>query len=383
MTIDSRIWDRNSRSGRYGRTRPDPRGLPAVRRDAGCLRAERDRTGGPRAAFRRTWARSASRSTTGRPRTPCRRPVTPLARPDCLAGRDAEVRARVVDSRHPIRRSCSSAAGRRLPRFPARSGAATSTPRRPAAAMREGPPEFVVAVFRGGNAVTFPGGERRARLELHRPSPGGGCDGAPDRRSRCSTRHGAPRLTFTRIGDAGRRGLFQVGRMSGRPVFHLALPVDDNGWSPPDYAASLVVRDRIPERREDDRRAPVVRVGLAVSGPPGAARDTDGGRRYQLERAVPVDSTWSERSSRWLGVPRGSGVLLPQGFPGEWNYWVGPAEAGRRGRCPRLERLERLQLSLRREDGVGHRRELRHRGGMGDSSRSSRPRAKFEGEGSR
>jgi hypothetical protein len=46
-------------------------------------------------------------------------------------------------------------------------------------------------------------------------------------------------------------------------------------------------------------------------------------------------------------------VLLPEGFPGEWNYWVGPA-AGRGGSAdrPRLDHLERLQLSLRREDGV-------------------------------
>jgi hypothetical protein len=46
-------------------------------------------------------------------------------------------------------------------------------------------------------------------------------------------------------------------------------------------------------------------------------------------------------------------VKLPQGFPGEWNYWVGPAEdRGGAGDGPRLERVERLQLSLRREQGT-------------------------------
>jgi hypothetical protein len=52
----------------------------------------------------------------------------------------------------------------------------------------------------------------------------------------------------------------------------------------------------------------------------------------------------------------GRGVLLPQGFPGEWNYWVGPA-AGRGGPGDRLrlEHLERLQFSLRREEGVASR----------------------------
>jgi hypothetical protein len=69
--------------------------------------------------------------------------------------------------------------------------------------------------------------------------------------------------------------------------------------------------------------------------------------------AVPVDSTWSEQSVPLAAFTAGRGVLLPQGFPGEWSYWVEPA-AGRGGSVdrPRLGRVERLQLSLRREDGV-------------------------------
>ncbi|HWB40445.1 MAG TPA: hypothetical protein VG500_04255, partial [Gemmatimonadales bacterium] len=62
---------------------------------------------------------------------------------------------------------------------------------------------------------------------------------------------------------------------------------------------------------------------------------------------------WSERALPLADFALGRGVLLPQGFPGEWNYWVGAPE-GRGGRAdrPRLERLERLQLSLRPEEGV-------------------------------
>jgi hypothetical protein len=69
--------------------------------------------------------------------------------------------------------------------------------------------------------------------------------------------------------------------------------------------------------------------------------------------AVPVDSTWSEPSLPLSAFTVGRGVLLPEGFPGEWNYWVGPA-AGRGGSGDRLrlDRVERLQFSLRREDGV-------------------------------
>jgi hypothetical protein len=68
---------------------------------------------------------------------------------------------------------------------------------------------------------------------------------------------------------------------------------------------------------------------------------------------VPLDSAWGEKSLPLAGFSASRGVLLPQGFPGEWSYWVGPAAGrGGAGDRPRLERIERLQLSLRREEGV-------------------------------
>ena len=69
--------------------------------------------------------------------------------------------------------------------------------------------------------------------------------------------------------------------------------------------------------------------------------------------ALSVDSSWSERALPLSAFTVGRGVLLPEGFPGEWNYWVGPAAGrGGSGDRPRLDRVERLQLSLRREEGV-------------------------------
>jgi hypothetical protein len=66
-----------------------------------------------------------------------------------------------------------------------------------------------------------------------------------------------------------------------------------------------------------------------------------------------VDSGWTERTLPLATFAIGRGVLLPQGFPGEWSYFVGPA-AGRGGPGDQLrpDRIERLQLSLWREDGV-------------------------------
>jgi len=66
-----------------------------------------------------------------------------------------------------------------------------------------------------------------------------------------------------------------------------------------------------------------------------------------------VDSTWRERAIPLTAFAAGRGVLLPQGFPGEWNYWVGPAAGrGGSGDRPRLDHMERLQISLRKENGV-------------------------------
>jgi hypothetical protein len=166
----------------------------------------------------------------------------------------------------------------------------------------------------------------------------------------------AGRLTFTRIGDAGRRGLFRVAisPATGQPIFHLELPVDTSGWSPVDYTASLVVKTRVLARQETVTGANELRLRLRGLG----ARQTlhvtlmeDDGTSWTA--ALPVDSSWSEQVIPLGSFAIGRAVLLPEGFPGEWNYWVGPA-AGRGGATdrPRLEHLERLQLSLRREEAV-------------------------------
>ena len=288
--------------------------------------------------------------------------VQSLAAPEYVAGRDGEIRARVVDQTPPdsVTLFMRPTAGGFYRGFSMHSaGGYEYAASVPAAALREGPHEFVITLFRGDSAVTFPGGLHLkpwdwdyydhgswkltvvgARMPLELFDPG----------------RDAARLTFTRIGDAGRRGLFRVGlsEATGQPVFHLELPVDASGWSPPDYAASLVIADRIWARQETIAGADSVWLRLRGLGPRQVVHLTlmeDDGTSWSA--ALPVDSTWSERSLPLAAFTSSRGVLLPQGFPGEWNYWVGPA-AGRGGvgDRPRLEHLERLQISLRREDGL-------------------------------
>ncbi len=288
--------------------------------------------------------------------------VQSLAAPEYLAGQAAELRVRIVDAAPPdsatlfVRRT----AGDWYHAVPLRPvGAYEYAATVPGETLREGPSEFVVTVFRPDGPITFP--EELPRMPWSwdyygRASWKLAVVGPRTSIALFAPGEDATRLAFTRIGDAGRRGLFRVGYSpaSGRPVFHLELPVDQSGWSPADYTASLVIKDRIGARRETIAGAEAVQLRLRGLGPRQLLHVTlmeDDGTSWSA--AVPVDSTWSERSVPLSAFAVGRGVLLPQGFPGEWSYWVGPA-AGRGGPSdrPRLDRIERLQLSLRRESGT-------------------------------
>ncbi len=304
--------------------------------------------------------------------------VVPLFAPASLAERDAELYARVVDSIPPdstVLFVRPKAGAFHVGHSMRPSGAYEYVATIPAADLREGPYEVVITVYRGDTATTFPGARHQAPnswsfdnrpswpLEVVEPkTPLRLFDPASD----------AEHLTFSRIGDAGRRGLFHVGLsgITGQPVFHVALPVDSTGSGPADYTASLVISSRVQAKRETIREGQAVHLRLRGLGPHQILHVTlmeDDGTSWSV--AVAVDSTWSEPSLPLSGFAIGRGVLLPEGFPGEWNYWVGPAEGrGGQGDRPRLEHLERLQLSLRREDSLGDSRRVgdSRRGGGGD-----------------
>ncbi len=292
--------------------------------------------------------------------------IESLAAPAFLAGRPIELTARVVDDQPPdsVALWIRPAAGgfyRRYPMAPA--GGYRYRAAIPGETLAEGPYRFVITLYRAGTGTTFPG----ARSE--RPGAWNDYDGAAWSLTMVGEATpvtlfapgtDARRLAFTRIGDAGRLGLFRVGlsEVTGRPVFHLELPVAPNGWSPPDYTASLVIEDRIRARHDAIARAGAVRIRLRGLGPRQTLHltlmEADG---TSWTAPVTVDSGWTERTIPLAAFQAGRGVLLPQGFPGNWSYWVGPA-AGRGGAGDHLRpaELERLQLSLRPEPGPPARR---------------------------
>ncbi|HEY7636967.1 MAG TPA: hypothetical protein VH763_15565 [Gemmatimonadales bacterium] len=286
--------------------------------------------------------------------------VVPLSPSALLTGRDGAFRARVLDTTPPdsavvFVRPRAGVSYRAYSMRPA--GAYEYAAAVPGADLKVGPHEWVVTTYRGITALTFPGGHaetptawnysNRASWKFDVVSPETPLplfDPGTD----------VELLAFSRIGDAGRRGLFHLGlsNLTGRTIFHMTLPVDSSGAGPPDYTASLVIKDRIEARQETVANAKGVRLRLRGIGPHQDVHITlmeDDGTSWTTK--ISVDSTWSELIVPVTRFAIGRGVLLPQGFPGEWNYWVGAAEGrGGPGERMRPEHLERLQLSLRRQD---------------------------------
>ncbi|HMA41837.1 MAG TPA: hypothetical protein VKP10_17335, partial [Gemmatimonadales bacterium] len=288
--------------------------------------------------------------------------VLPLTPPEVLAGREAELRVRVVQLTPPdsvvlFLRPTAAGFYRGFPMRPA--GGYEYSAVLPATALGEGPQEYVVTLFHGDSRLTFPAGLRARPWDwdyYSRESWKLNVVGPRTPLVLFEPGRDAGNLAFSRIGDAGRRGLFRLGmsEATGRVVFHLELPVRPSGAALDDYTASLVVQDRIAARRESIDSAREVQVRLRGLGPRQVLHLTlveDDGTSWSA--AVPVDSVWNERSLRLSDFTIGRAVLLPEGFPGEWNYWVGPA-AGRGGAADhlRLDHVERVQVSLRREEGV-------------------------------
>ena len=191
---------------------------------------------------------------------------------------------------------------------------------------------------------------------------------SPAVRSRRRTPNGSPSPASATPGGEGSSG-WGSRASPADPVFHFPLPVDSSGWSPPDYAASLVIADRIRPRGETDcRRAGGAPSPARTRPTADAAPHADGGRRHQLDRRR-AGRQRLERAgrSRCRRSRPDAGVLLPQGFPGEWNYWVGTGgRSGREGR-PAAARASGAAAALAAagEGPAGPAGGLRRRGGVG------------------
>ena len=239
-----------------------------------------------------------------------------------------------------------------------RAGAYGWTVEVPADSMPEGAYEYVIAVASGRHRSTWPEGTPQRPWDWDfRPGDMWRTSVvAPGTAIRLfAPATDAPRMAFSRIGDAGRSGIFRLltAAESGLPVFRFVLPVRD-GAAPADYTASLVVRDRVAERGTDASRARALRVRLRAIGARQAVHlrlvEEDG---TSWSVPVTVDSAWTDRVIALSDLAVSQAPMLPQGFPGHWNYLMGPAEGrGGAGDAVRPARIERIQFSLRPEAGA-------------------------------
>ncbi|HEX6746934.1 MAG TPA: hypothetical protein VF092_06520 [Longimicrobium sp.] len=292
--------------------------------------------------------------------------VIPAARPQYLAGRPVEIGARVVsDARPDSVLLWVRPAGRGwFQRFPMRAeGAYGYRAVIPADSLGAGPHDYLISVRSGDSTTTFPEGVRRRPWDwdFHTEQMWTTTLVRPETPLRLFfPAQDAPRMAFSRIGDGWRTGIFRIvpSAASGEPAFHFELPVRVGDYDPEDYTASLVVRDLIASRGETAARATGVRVRLRGIGARQRLHLTlmekDG---TSWSAAVSPDTTWRELTIPISEFHAARGVKLPMGYPGTWNYWVGPAAGrGGAGDSIHLPDVERLQLSLRREPGVEIRR---------------------------
>lgn len=278
------------------------------------------------------------------------------AKPEYVAGASIEISARVADTVAPdsvvlsLRRR-DQHFFRRYPMRPAGGyGYAASIP---ADSIGVGPFDYAVTVVSRGIATTFPEGVHKRPWEWNYVGHelGESAVVMPETPlTLFSAGDDATRLAFSRIGDGWREGIYRVltSPADGEPVFHFELP-RVNGRSPDDYTASLVIADRIAARGDAVRQATAVRVRLRAATAGDVVHLTlveRDGSSWGAE--VRADTAWSEPVIPLSDFTPARSAMLPEGFPGEWNYWLS-APAGRQGPgdAIRLDEVERLQLSLR------------------------------------
>lgn len=156
------------------------------------------------------------------------------------------------------------------------------------------------------------------------------------------------KISFSRIGDGYRRGIFRLitTSVSEDGAIQMTLPsyIDK---SLKDYTASVNITKKI--KHVDVEEAESMEV---------LARGLHKNDHFYLTLVESDGTCWSKKiilSPEWKSIKvklsefsPGEGVMLPQGFPGEWNYWF-TKPANRQNGEDRfyLENVEQLQFSIR------------------------------------
>jgi hypothetical protein len=157
-------------------------------------------------------------------------------------------------------------------------------------------------------------------------------------------------LSFTRIGDGWRQGVYDVlpAADEGITAIRLFLPFSIDK-SLDDYTMSVPVKEKIQARKTASGYAKEIvlrmRGDLMEQHAFVTLMESDG---TSWSAAIEVAGNWQEYIIPLDKLQVSKGILLPLGFPERWNYWVNPA-AGRGGAGDSINtgQVERIQISLR------------------------------------
>ena len=226
------------------------------------------------------------------------------------------------------------------------SGPYNYTSEIPAGLFKEGSLDFYIETTSNGQPHTF---------EKQNPWK-------PEEKSNYSTRIVKPRsslvlftpeadyrdLSFTRIGDNIRHGLFKmVDGPANQKVISMSLPMTIDSTLE-DYTASLTIKARLLARSAELPKISCIRFKAKGSSPGTAYLSLVEADGTTWLKKLELSDNWKEYSISLNDLNAGPGVKLPHAFPEQWDYWMNPATGrGINGDQIDLQKTERLLLSLR------------------------------------
>ena len=157
-------------------------------------------------------------------------------------------------------------------------------------------------------------------------------------------------LSFTRIGDNIRHGLFKIVDGPDKiKVMSMSLPITLDSIIT-DYTASFIVRDRIQARMVNLPNVKSIRLKVKGNHPGTAFLSLVEADGTTWIKKLELTDRWKEYRISTEEFTAGSGVKLPHAFPEQWDYWMAPAtRRGETGDKINLQQVERLLVSLRPE----------------------------------
>jgi hypothetical protein len=214
----------------------------------------------------------------------------------------------------------------------------------PAGTMPEGPSHFTVSVTDNGNTQVFPHdspvaalrGESFSTSIVAPDSPVTLFNPASDIAYLALSRSGESRNQKAKAIEGSAPGIF---------AYPFAYPSKN---MPEDFTISLYIGDRIAERGPNVKRSSTLHIklkGLAAASVMRVTLVEKDGSAWSEKVFAPPE--WKDLVIPLSDLRSAKSVMLPQGYPGTWAYWLSPPEGST---SMNLDQVERIQFSLRRAD---------------------------------